>query len=363
MNQKLFTLGPVEMFDYTKERLAEQLPYFRTNEFSRINLDNAERLKSLAGAEEDAHVFILTCSGTGAMEAVVGGCFNEKDNLLAIDGGGFGHRFVELALGHGIPCKPIKLEFEKVLGQGMLEEEFKGGSPGFTGLLVNLHETSTGQLYDRNYLASFCKENNLYFICDAIGSFLADPIDMKKDGIDALIISSQKGLALPPGLSIVIMSDRLFKKIEKDDIRPFAQYFDFREAEKDAVRGQTPFTPAVGTILTLSDRLKKIEEEGGAQASVLKTETLANDFRNRLSGLIEKGLIKIPNHPLSNACTPLIFPNGGAGIVYKELCEAGVWLNPNGGALADKILRVGHLGNLTIKDNEMLVGLLEGIVK
>ena len=362
MTQKLFTLGPVEMYDYTKDRLSMQLPYFRTDEFSGINLEITERLKRLAGAPDDAHVYLLTCSGTGAMEAVVGGCFDEKDSLLVVEGGSFGHRFAELSRWHGIPCSSLNLKFGEALREGMLEAFAENDKGQFTGLLVNLHETTTGQLYDKSYLSSFCKEQDLYFVCDAIGSFLADPIDMTKDGIDALIVSSQKALALPPGLAAVIMSDRLYQKIVTQGIRPFSQYFDFREAERDAVRGQTPFTPAVGTILTLRDRLERLEIEGGAKTAVVRTKALASDFRKRISGLIKKGKIVIPTYPLSNACTPLIFPDGGTESVYKKLCQLGVWLNPNGGELADKVLRVGHLGNLNAEDNKLLAELLEDIL-
>ena len=358
MNQKLFTLGPVEMYEYTRERPLGQLPYFRTEEFSRVNLECAERLKRLTGAPEGAHVYLLTSSGTGAMEAVTGGCFCAEDRLLVIDGGGFGHRFGEMAAFHKIPHDSIGLEFGEKLEPEMLDEA--AGSGEFTGLLVNLHESTTGQLYDKDLLASFCRAHGLYLVVDAIASFLSDPLDFADDGVDALIISSQKALALPPGLSAVILSDRLYEKILKQDIKPFSAYFDFRDAEANAVRGQTPFTPAVGIILALRERLERIEEEGGSEAAVARTKELAEDFRTRLTS----PLITLPDYPLSNACTPLVFPSGGAKAVYEKLAkEHGVWLNPNGGALADKVLRVGHLGNLTKEDNEVLAGLLADILE
>jgi len=363
------------MFKYTRERTLGQLPYFRTEEFSHINLECAERLKRIAGAPEDAHVFLLTCSGTGAMEAVVGGCFSGApgldDRLLVIDGGGFGHRFGEIAAHHGIPHESVKLQFGEALEKEMLSGLLRSArndstspwdSP-FTGLLVNLHESTTGQLFDKDMLAGFCREHGLYFVVDAIASFLADPLDFEKDGVDALIISSQKALALPPGLAAVIMSDRLYKKIIDQDIKPFSMYFDFKEAETNAVRGQTPFTPAIGLILALLQRLAYIDAEGGAEASVGRTKALAEGFRECIKPLIEEGRIAIPSYPLSNACTPLVFPNGDAKKVYTTLAlEKGVWLNPNGGELADKVLRVGHLGDIKKEENEMLAALLKSIL-
>jgi len=360
-NQKLFTLGPVEMFEYTKERRLGQLPYFRTEEFSDINLECADRLKRLTGAPEDAHVFLLTSSGTGAMEAVVSGCFRGEDRLLIVDGGGFGHRFSELAAHHDIPHKCINLKFGEALRPEKLDEAAEDES--FTGLLFNQHESTTGQLYDKDLTAAFCRAHGLYQVNDAVASFLADPLDFDEDGTDALIISSQKALALPPGLAIVILSDRLYQKILEQDIRPCSLYFDFPEAEANAIRGQTPFTPAVGTILALRERLEKLEEKGGAEASVRRAKELAEDFRGRIKILLDRGFIDLPPYTLSNACTPLIFPMGGAKEVYEKLSQGhGVWLNPNGGALADKVLRVGHLGNLTKDDNEMLAGLLSDIL-
>jgi len=357
LNQKYFTLGPVEMFEYTRERPLGQLPYFRTEEFSKINLECAARLKRLTGAPPDAHVFLLTCSGTGAMEAVAGGCFCDEDGLLVVDGGGFGRRFAEMAEFHGLPYQRAVLDFGEALAPETLDEAAADG--GLTGMLVNLHESTTGQLYDKDLLASFCRAHGLYFVVDAIASFLADPLDFEKDDVDALIISSQKALALPPGLAAVILSDRLYKKILEQDIRPFSMYFDFREAEANAARGQTPFTPAIGVILALRERLEKLEEGGGADAAVARTKELAEDFRARIETLLERGAIALPKYTLSNACTPLVFPNGGAKDVYERLSkEHGVWLNPNGGALADKVLRVGHLGNLTKEDNDLLVKLL-----
>ncbi|MDR0875296.1 MAG: aminotransferase class V-fold PLP-dependent enzyme [Clostridiales Family XIII bacterium] len=354
---KLFTLGPVEMYPYTRDLLGEQLPYFRTGAFSEVVLECAERLKRLAGAPADAHVYLLTGSGTGAMEAAVAGCFAPDDHLLVIDGGGFGHRFAEICAHHGISHEAVRVPFGETLSPSHLD--FNNKNKPLDAVLVNHHETSVGRLYDLDLIASFCREKNAYLVVDAISSFLADPIDFEGQGIDALILSSQKALALPPGLSMLILSDRLYRRISERDIRPFSLYFDLRDAEANAVRGQTPFTPAVGTILALRERLEHLEAEGGYAAAAAATQALSDGFRAALQGLP----VALPAHPLSAACTPLFFPRGGAKAVFKTLSEEhDVWLNPNGGELADKLLRVGHLGALTLEDGVFLAGLLADIL-
>lgn len=350
---KLFTVGPVEMFPETLKESALQLPYFRTEEFSEIVLQTEQMLLNLALAPNDSKALFLTASGTGAMEATVINCLNEQDYVLIIDGGSFGHRFVQLCERHQIPQSVLHLEFGKTLTQKMLEATYQ---PGMTALLVNLHETSVGQLYDLDMLSVFCKKHGMLLIVDAISAFLSDPINMNRAEIDVLIISSQKSLALAPGLSAVILSPHAIETVQKKGTS--LMYFDFRAYLKDGMRGQTPFTPAVGIMLTLHQRLKSISETGLAcvQAAIHK---LALDFRAKAAELP----LQIPDYPHSNALTPLYFPAGNAKAVYETLRKKyGITVNPGGGSYADHLLRVGHIGNLTVADNAFLIEALHRIL-
>lgn len=349
---KYFTLGPVEMYPYTLEKGKEQVPYFRTNEFSQVVLEVEEIVKRLAYCDEKDRALLLTASGTGAMEAVVINCLTKEDRVLVIDGGSFGHRFVELCNLHEIPHDVLRLEFGEALTKEKLEAY---GSSNLTALLVNIHETSTGQLYDCGMLAEFCREHHMYFFVDAISSFLADPIRVKDSGIDALILSSQKGLALPPGLSIVLLSSRVIQeRVEKSKTKSI--YFDFKSALKDGVRGQTPFTPAVGIIYQLHERLQHIERES-VENVIANTERLARNFRE----LIKDLPVRLPDYPLSNAATPLIMDH--AYDAYTKLrYEYGITLTPNGGTLADTVVRVGHIGCHSMDDNKCLAEALHKIL-
>ena len=352
---KLFTLGPVEMYDHTLEVAARPVPYFRTPEFSEVVLECDGLLRKFAKAGDGAKTVFLTCSGTGAMEASVVNCFDETDKLLVIDGGSFGHRFAELCEIHRIPHEVIKLPYGTALRK---EDVYAYDGQGFTGLLVNIDETSTGQLYDAVMLSEFCKKNNMLFVVDAISSFLADPIDMEALGIDVLIFSSQKSLALAPGLSVVLLSKRMYEtRVQGKPCR--VMYFDFNSHIENGKRGQTPFTPAVRLVYELQDMLRHIDAEG-ADNRVAHTKAVAEDFRSRLPGT---GL-SLPEYPLSNAVTPLYFPKGNAFEVYEALKrDYGVFVTPNGGELAKTVIRVGHLGNHTIEDNKMLIELFNRILK
>ena len=351
---KLFTVGPVEMFPDTLEESALQLPYFRTPEFSAIMLETEKMLLDLAGAPSGSRAIFLTASGTGAMEAAVLNCLDNNDHVLTIDGGSFGHRFVQLCDAHQVKQTVLTLEFGKTLTREMLESCYAND---MTALLVNLHETSIGQLYDINMLSDFCQNHDLLFIVDAISAFIADPIDVEKNHVDVMILSSQKALSLAPGISTVILSPRAVRLSQERGTN--VMYFDFRDYLKNGERGQTPFTPAVGILLTLHKRLKIIQAEGleNVQSSV---RNLAEDFRERIAQLP----VEIPNYPHSYAMTPVYFPEGNAKTVYEILrTKYEITVNPTGGPQSDYILRVGHIGHLSLSDNTELVCAIQDILE
>ena len=350
----LFTIGPVEMYPETLEIASGQVPYFRNDEFSQVVNNVNAGLKRLLFNEKGENI-LLTCSGTGAMEAVVMNCFDDDDNLIVIDGGSFGHRFVEICEVHKIPHKVIEVEQNEILTSEKIENAISGEK--FTGLLVNLDETSIGKLYDIKMLSEICERHDLIFVIDAISSFLADELDMDKYGVDATILSSQKALSLAPGLSIVSLSEKMLKRVEEIDSGSI--YFDFKDYLKNAERGQTPFTPAVRIIIELEDIIREFEEKG-IDNIIEDTHEIAAYFRKRIT---EIGL-SYPEYPLSNALTPVIFPDDNAETVYRRLIdEYGFTVNPSGGEYAKSMFRVSHVGNHSIETTEELILAIENIIK
>ena len=200
-----FTIGPVSMDPEIAMIGSREPPYFRGDEFSKIVIETELLLKSILNATDESRAIFLTGSGTLAMEASVSNLFSKKDKLLVINGGTFGSRLCEIALCHGIPFDELKLEDGEPLTRIHLDA-FKNNS--YTGVLINHHETSTGVLYNLDLIKSFCKLNQSILVIDAISSFISDEIDMYAWKDDAIIISSHKALALPPGLSIVTLSPK-----------------------------------------------------------------------------------------------------------------------------------------------------------
>ena len=166
-----FTVGPVQSSGAVRAIGAEQVPYFRTAEFSETMLENERLIKKFAHTTEDSRVVFMTCSGSGGMETAIMNCLNKNDKALVINGGSFGERFVELLTLHEIPFTEIKLEHGKALKPEHLAQ-YEG--QGYTTFLLQKHETSTGVHYDINLVADFCKRNNCFLIVDTISTFLCD---------------------------------------------------------------------------------------------------------------------------------------------------------------------------------------------
>lgn len=346
-NMLNFTVGPVMSSPDILAIGGEQVPYFRTQEFSNIMFENERLMKEFVNAPENAKVIFITGSGTASMEAVVMNIFTSKDKLLVIDGGSFGHRFTELCEIHNIPYTAIKPETGKTLTKEMLVS-YK--CQGYTGLLVNIHETSTGVYYDPQLLGDFCEEQGLIFVIDAISSFLADPLDMQKCHADVIITGSQKVLACAPGISIIVLGERALAKVEDNDDK--TMYLSIKVALKNAERGQTPFTPAVGILRQINTRLRRIKANGGANSEIALIKAQAEDFRKKIKDLP----FEIVSENMSNALTPLHPTTASAYDIFLRLKdEYGIWICPNGGEMKDSIFRVGHFGDLTTKDNDTLI--------
>ena len=350
-----FTVGPVQSSDAVRAIGAEQVPYFRTAEFSELMLENERLVKKFAHTTEDSRVVFMTCSGSGGMETAIMNCLTKEDKALVVNGGSFGERFVELLTLHQIPFTEIKLEHGKALKAEHLAP-YEG--QGYTAFLVNKHETSTGVHYDMNLISDFCKRNQLFLIVDCISTFLADPFDMKELGADIMITGSQKALACPPGISVMVLSPKAINRV--NNTKCVCQYLDLKIALKNMERGQTPWTPAVGILRQINARLKEIDANGGVEGEIARIGALATYFRKKIKNLP----FEIVSESLSNAVTPLHPITASAYDIFLKIKdEYGMWICPNGGDMKDTIFRVGHIGALTTKDYDKLIAAFQDLQK
>jgi|SaaInlLV_10m_DNA_2_1039722.scaffolds.fasta_scaffold03379_5 aspartate aminotransferase-like enzyme len=342
-NLHTYTPGPVKMFENTLRLGGMQTPYFRNKEFSDVILECEKNLLKIANAPKNSRVVFLTAAGTAGMESTVQNLLNSDDKVLVINGGGFGQRFVDICTTHNI----VKIDC-KIKNINLSDTSILDSYKDCSSLLINAHETSVGHLYDLEAVGKFAKKNEMLNIVDAISMFITDEIDMIKHNIDALIISSHKGLALPPGLSMVILSPKAINKIN-----PKHQlYFDFNSYLNDGRRGQTPFTPAITIILQLQDRLRDVVNKGIGYSNK-QAKDIAIYFRQNIEDLP----LVLYSLYMPNAMTTLSPTDGKKAIEIVNILEKryNCVVAPNGGELKDKIFRVSHMGAMTIEYTDILI--------
>lgn len=348
-----FTVGPVMSCEDVIEVANHSTPYFRTPEFSALMLENERLMLEFLHAPEKSRCVFLTCSGTGAMESMVMNILNGEDRVIVVNGGSFGQRFVELCALHGRDYTEIRLPFGSTLRPEHLAP-FAG--KGYTAFLVNMHETSSGVLYDMPMIAEFCRRNGILLLVDAISAFLADELDMEALGAAAVITGSQKALAVQPGIAVAALAPQALERVEQN--RECCMYLSLKEALKNAERGQTPFTPAVTTLLQIHKRLTMIRDNGGPEAEHERIKTTAETFRAGIRDLP----LELFSETRSNAVTAVKPAKQNAKEIFRILKdEYGIWICPNGGVWADEVFRVGHIGHITPEDNGRLLDALHAL--
>ncbi len=318
---------------------SQQVPYMRTQWFSDLVLETEAMLLDLIDCPK-GRVIPYTASGTAAMEACAGEFASQCSKALVINGGTFGARWGELCRHYNINHDEFMVEFGRTPDWGLLEHKIASGE--YDLLLMQHHETSSGYLYDLERISKICRANGLFLVVDAISSFLADSFSMKDYGVDIAIISSQKGLNLPPGLSYTILAERVLEKA------PFGNgtlYLDWDEHLSNLSRGQTPYSPATHLFMQAHERLYRIKKDG-VDAVIAAVHKKAAAFRNECAA---QGLT-FSAECMSNCMTGIYLPFTARPFV-DYLLQKNIYILP---CSRSNMIRVAHLGTTTVEDHKEL---------
>ena len=348
---RLFTPGPVPIEEHIRAIGEKQPPYNRTEEFSEFTHELLDGLKYVFQTE--GSVALLTGSGTAAMEASVLNYLDATDRALIINGGTFGQRWCDLCDVHSISYDELEQPPGADIDLTHLSDLLLDNR--YTALLVNAHETSTGHLYDIPAIGLIARRHGILFMVDAISTICADQFFMDDWQVDVAILSSHKALALPPGLAFVAMNDRATARLVRGS--PKSLYFNLNDYLANQQRGQLPYTPAIGLMMQLHQRLKDIQQ-GTIPALVRRHEQRAESFRQAIEDLP----FDVLPFRSSNAMTALSCNGLDAFQVVEELrSRHNIVVAPSGGNLKSKVIRIAHMGAQDDADVTSLVAALRGI--
>jgi aspartate aminotransferase-like enzyme len=343
----MFVPGPV---DVAPEVLAAQtrpmLPH-RSKEFEDLFRRSAEKAQQIFFTQN--RVFQGACSGSGMQEAGIRN-FVQQDVLSCVNGA-FAQRWNDVAVSNGKNADKLEVDFGEAITPDLLRDALK--KKHYEAVTIVHNETSTGVQNPIEELCQVLHETSpdTLILVDAVSSLAGVKIDMDALGIDFLLTSSQKCLALPPGLALASASDRAMKKAESVTNRGW--YFDLLLMEKHRLKDSTPMTPAMSLIFALDFQLDRILEEG-----------LDNRFKRHaaMSKKVQDWCIAHGMEPLAKEAyrsrTVVTVKNDlkwDISALNKFLQTRGMRIANGYGKLKDLTFRVATMGETSLTDVDMLL--------
>jgi len=348
--------GPTSLPPSVREAGARQMINHRGPEFAGMLGRILSRMKPYFGTTSD--VAILSCAGSGGLEAAVVNTLSPGDRVLGISIGSFGERIARIATVYGADVTKLSVEWGRAADTDEVREHLVA-NPGYKAVLLTHNETSTGVMNPVAELAAVIHEiqPDALIIVDSVSGLGAVPFQMDAWGIDVVVTGSQKAWMAAPGLAMVAASERAWAAMETAKMPRF--YLDLRKHREAHALGETPWTPAIAVVYQVDAGLALMEAEG-AEAIFARHETCASAARAGLEALGFE-LFADPAH-YSRTVTAAKVPEG---FDWKAINTAvkgeGVILAGGQGPLTGKIFRLGHLGSVTLGEILDAIGVLEQV--
>ncbi len=353
--QRLLTPGPTPLLPRALHAMMGSDMHHRTEDFRKVYKSVLSGLKKVMGTENV--VIVLVASGSGAMEASIQNCFSCGDEVLVCTAGKFGERWVNLTKAFGLKPTVLEEPYGSVVSAAQVEAAL-AANPNIRGVFVQASETSTGAAHDIEGMAKAVRKTDALFVIDAITGLGTMPLKIDEWGLDIVIGGSQKAFMIPPGLAFLSVSEKAWKRM--DEAKNARFYFDLKRERKNAVNGESAWTPAVSLLLALDEALKYILELGPDKL-IANAQILARATREAAQAL---GLELFSASSPGSSVTAIKAPPGmDSGVIVKEFKSRFGAIIANGqGSMKGQIFRIAHLGYFDFADLFAMIAALEIIL-
>jgi aspartate aminotransferase-like enzyme len=349
--------GPTALPPSVREAGARQMINHRGPEFASMLGRIVDGMRPYFGTASD--IVLLSCAGTGGLEAAVVNVLSPGDRVLGVSIGSFGDRFAKIAGAYG--AEVVKHDVEE-WGQAADPQELHEhllANPGYKAVLLTHNETSTGVMNPIAELAAAVREAapDALVLVDSVSALGAVPFAMDDWGCDVVVTGSQKSWMSAPGLAMVAASPRAWTAMETARMPRF--YLDLRAHRESAASGQTPWTPAIAVVYQVEEgiRLMAAETPAGVFA---RHATCAAATQAGLEAL-GFDLLAEPVHR-SKTVTAAMLPDGFDWKAFNTAVKReGLILAGGQGKLTGRIFRLGHLGSVTVGEILDAIAVLEAV--
>lgn len=304
-------------------------------------------------------VLVFPTSGTGAWEASLLNTLSPGDKVLMFETGHFATLWHTMAKKFGLEVDFVPTNWRHGVDPQIVEDKLKEDVENRIKAVCIVHnETSTGVTSRLAEIRNAIDQagHSALFMVDTISSL--GSIDYRHDEwkVDVTVGCSQKGLMLPPGLGMNAVSD---KALEASKTNRFKRHFwDWSDMLKANAHYLYPSTPCTNLLYGLKESIKMLEEEG-LDNVFARHDRFGEATRRAVRAWNLEILCENPQE-YSSVLTAVMMPEGkGADQLRKVILENFNMSLGNGlGKVADRIFRIGHLGDL---NDLSLVGTLAGV--
>lgn len=352
--KKLFIPGPTYVHPDVLAKMATPPISHRSPEASALQRSISEKLQQLMYTKNK--IVLSTSSGTGLMEGTIRSLTKKKAIVFSV--GAFGKRWWELARLNGIEADL----HEEVPGHPTMPETvdryLKTGQ--YDVVTITHNETSTGIQNPIDSIAEIItKYPDVIWLLDTVSSLGGAKIEVDRLGVDVCVSSSQKALALPPGLALASISEKAESRLR--EIGPRGYYLDLGTLLKfvDEKDHQYSCTPSLSHMFALDFQLDRIMKEGLENRFIRHIE-MAEYTINWASHFY-----RVFPMPGFESMTVTCIDNTrqtDISALNQSLRARGMLISNGYGSLKDKTFRIGHMGDLTLEDLEELTAAMEEIL-
>lgn len=350
--------GPTNLSERVREVMARPQIGHVSQEFYNEFIELL-RLARYVFRNEKGLQYVFTGSGTLAMEASVVSIVSHGDRTLVLNTGYFGKRFFMLNEVHGAKVDQIQYKDGKHADPDDLRRKLRENK--YKAVFITHIDTSTGIDNPVRELVDECKKAGVFSVVDSVCGIGGVEFDFDRLGADIVFTASQKAIAAPPGALLIALSNEIYQYFQSRE-RPIESYYLNLLRWKPIMDDPKIYlaTPAVQVLLALKEALSQIKEEG-IERRWERHKKIGSRFRDAMSDL---GLEFVAEDGYrADTVTGFWVDEGKAQLIQKMLIEKynievarGLFEN------SDKMIRVGHFGNLTFEQLEFAIDSIKSVL-